>query len=142
MADTLVLGANVFDVWVQVPPPAPTKKSLLSTKTKVAFLNDGCLRQMMLESPMMTASPNDAWLRHILWQTSHHCGTKWSNIIFAEQMHHIAAGDASLKHTKPSGYTYHSVGMTYFKYRYYIFLFLCRNPSKIELTEYSGSCIL
>ena len=24
MADTLVLGANVFDVWVQVPPPAPS----------------------------------------------------------------------------------------------------------------------
>ena len=43
MADTLVLGANVFDVWVQVPPPAPTKKSPLSTKTKVTFLNDVCL---------------------------------------------------------------------------------------------------
>ena len=52
---------------------------------------------------MMTASPNyvryanDVWLRHILWQTSHHCGTKWSNIIFAKQMHHIAAGDASFE---------------------------------------------
>ena len=49
----------------------------------------------------MTASPNDvrfandAWLRHIWGQTSHHCGLRWSNIIFAEQMHHIAAGDAS-----------------------------------------------
>ena len=32
-----------------------------------------------------------------LGQTSHHCGTQWSNIIFAKQMHHIAAGDASLK---------------------------------------------
>jgi hypothetical protein len=49
----------------------------------------------MLATPMMTASPNDAWLRHILWQTSHHCGTQWSNIIFAKQMHHIAVGDAS-----------------------------------------------
>jgi len=38
----------------------------------------------------MTASPNDVWLRHILRQTSHHCGTKWSNIIFVKQMHHIA----------------------------------------------------
>ena len=38
---------------------------------------------------------NDAWLRHILGQTSHHRGTQWSNIIFAKQMHHIAAGDAS-----------------------------------------------
>ena len=48
-----------------------------------AFFNDVCLRQMMLASPMMTASPNDVWLCHILWQTSHHCETKWSNIIFA-----------------------------------------------------------
>ena len=45
----------------------------------------------------MTASPNDAWLRHILWQTSHHCVTKWSNIILSEAkniispqaMHHL-----------------------------------------------------
>ena len=29
MADTLVLGANVFDVWVQVPPPAPLKGHIL-----------------------------------------------------------------------------------------------------------------
>ncbi|MBQ1957064.1 MAG: hypothetical protein II365_04770 [Clostridia bacterium] len=27
---------------------------------------------------------NDAWLRHILRQTSHHCGTQWSNIILSE----------------------------------------------------------
>ena len=27
---------------------------------------------------------NDAWLRHILWQTSHHCGMKWSNIILSK----------------------------------------------------------
>ena len=60
-------------------------------------MNDVCLRQMMLATPMMTASPNDAWLRHILWQTSHHCGTQWSNIIFAKQMHHIAVGDASFE---------------------------------------------
>ena len=33
---------------------------------------------------MMTATLNDAWLRHILWQTAHHCGTKWSNIILSE----------------------------------------------------------
>ena len=30
------------------------------------------------------------------------CGTQWSNIIFAKQMHHIAAGDASL--TIATGY--------------------------------------
>ncbi len=82
---------------VRIHLPPPTKNALLSTKTKVRFLNDVCLRQMMLASPMMTASPNDAWLRHILWQTSHHFGTKWSNIVFAKQMHHIAAGDASFK---------------------------------------------
>ena len=45
---------------------------------------------MMFASRMMCA------LRHI-GQTSHHCGTQWSNIIFAKQMHHIAAGDASFK---------------------------------------------
>ena len=28
---------------VQIPPTPPTKKSLLSTKTKVTFLNDVCL---------------------------------------------------------------------------------------------------
>ena len=61
------------------------QKTHFCLPTKVRFLNDVCLRQMML------ASPNDAWLRHILWQTSHHCGTQWSNIIFAKQMHHIAA---------------------------------------------------
>ena len=46
---------------------------------------------------MMTATPNDVWLRHILGQTSHHCGTKWSNIILSEAkniispqaMHHL-----------------------------------------------------
>ena len=45
------------------PSPQPTKNALLSTKTKVRFLNDVCLRQMMLASPMMTASPNDVCLR-------------------------------------------------------------------------------
>ena len=47
---------------------------------------------------MMTATPNDAWLRHIWGQTSHHCGTQWSNIIFAKQMHHIVAKDLILIH--------------------------------------------
>ena len=73
---------NLF-VAVRIRVPQPTKNALLSTKTKVRFLNDVCLRQMMLASPMMTATPNDVWLCHILWQTSHHCETKWSNIIFA-----------------------------------------------------------
>ena len=68
---------------VRIPYPPPTKNALLSTKTKVRFLNDVCLRQMMLASPMMTATPNDVWLCYILWQTSHHCETKWINIIFA-----------------------------------------------------------
>ena len=71
------------------------KKTHFSLPTKVRFLNDVCLRQMMTASPNDVRFANDAWLRHILWQTSHHCGTKWSNIIFAKQMHRIAAGDAS-----------------------------------------------
>ena len=49
--------------------PPPTKNAPLSTKTKVRFLNDVCLRQMMLAPPMMTASPNDVCL------TAH-----WANI--------------------------------------------------------------
>ena len=60
-------------------------------------MNDVCLRQMMTASPNDVRFANDVWLRHILWQTSHHCKTKWSNIIFAKQMHHVAIGDASLK---------------------------------------------
>ena len=38
----------------QLPPP--TKNALLSTKTKVRFLNDVCLRQMMLASPHFMAN--------------------------------------------------------------------------------------
>ena len=71
------------------------KKGTFVYQTKVPFLNDVCLRQMMTASPNDIRFANDVWLRHILWQTSHHCGTKWRNIIFAKQMHHIAAGDAS-----------------------------------------------
>ena len=68
---------------------------LFSTKTKVRFLNDVCLRQMMLALPMMTALPNDVCL------TAH-----WANIASLRnevkqhhfersEKHHIAAGDAS-----------------------------------------------
>ena len=69
--------------WVQIPPSQPTKNALLSNKTKVRFLNDVCLRQMMLASSMMTASPNDACL------TAHYgkhriIATNGSNIIFAK----------------------------------------------------------
>jgi len=63
-------------------------------------LNDVCLRQMMLAPPMMTASPNDAWLRHILWQTSHHCDQREQHHFERSEKHHIAAGDASLRYTR------------------------------------------
>jgi len=62
----------------------------------VRFLNDVCLWQMMTASPNDVRFANDACLT-AHWQTSHHCGTKWSNIIFAKQMHHIATGDASFE---------------------------------------------
>ena len=75
----------------------------LAPPSGVRFLNDVCLsRKWCWLRRVMTASPNDAWLRHVLGQTSHHCGTKWSNIIFAKQMHHIAAGDASFLICKAS----------------------------------------
>jgi hypothetical protein len=56
----------------------------------VRFLNDVCQSspselygKMMLALPMMTASPNDVCLRAHRGQTSHHCGTKWRNIILS-----------------------------------------------------------
>ena len=39
------------------------QKTHFCLPTKVRFLNDVCLRQMMWASPMMTASPNDVCLR-------------------------------------------------------------------------------
>jgi len=55
---------------------------------------------MMLASPMMTATPNDAWLRHILRQTSHHCDQREQHHFERSEKHHIAAGDASLRYTR------------------------------------------
>jgi hypothetical protein len=54
-----------------------------------------CYNDVRKAVPPRTYKPNDAWLRHILRQTSHHYETQWSNIIFAKQMHLIAAGDVS-----------------------------------------------
>ena len=79
------------------PPRLHQQKTHFCLPTKVRFLNDVCLRQMMTVSPNDVRFANDVWLRHILWQPSHHCNTKWCNIIFAKQMHHIAVGEASLK---------------------------------------------
>jgi len=45
---------------------------------------------------MMTASLNDVWLRHILWQTSHHCDRREQYHFERSEKHHIAVGDASL----------------------------------------------
>ena len=38
------------------------QKTHFCLRTKVRFLNDVCLRQMMLATPMMTATPNDVCL--------------------------------------------------------------------------------
>ena len=51
LADKQASDTCVFNMRVQVPSPAPTKNARLSTKTKVRFLNDVCLRQMMWASP-------------------------------------------------------------------------------------------
>ena len=81
-------------------PPSPTRKKHCF---RSAFFNDVCLRQMMLATPMMTAPPNDVCL------TAHNgkhriIATNGSNIIFAKQMHHIAAGDASFDNQAISWY--------------------------------------
>jgi len=73
---------------VQIWPSQPTKTHFC-LPTKVRFLNDVCLRQMMLASPMMTASPNDVCLT-ARWGKHRIIATNGSNIIFAKQMHHIA----------------------------------------------------
>ena len=74
-----------------------TKNALLSTKTKVRFLNDVCLRQMMTASPNDVRFANDARLRHIWGQTSHHSRNEVEQHHFERsEKHHIAAGDASL----------------------------------------------
>ncbi|MBR2988192.1 MAG: hypothetical protein IKC64_00535 [Clostridia bacterium] len=73
---------------VQIPFSPPTKNALLSTD-KGAFLNDVCLRQMMLATPMMTATPNDVCL------TAH-----WANIASlrnAVEQHHICEANASYR---------------------------------------------
>jgi len=62
----------------------------------VRFLNDVCLRQMMLATPMMTATPNDVCLTAHWGQTSHHSRNEVEQHHFERsEKHHIAAGDAS-----------------------------------------------
>ncbi|MBQ7315225.1 MAG: hypothetical protein IJW83_04385, partial [Clostridia bacterium] len=74
---SISIQINICDILYRLSLPLFFETFVMGhQETKVRFLNDVCLRQMMLALPMMTASPNDAWLRHILWQTSHHCGTK------------------------------------------------------------------
>ena len=81
---------------VQILPHRQTKNAPLSTKTKVRFLNDVCLWQMMLATPMMTASPNDACLRAhrgkhriIATKGSNIILSKAKNIISPQAMHHL-----------------------------------------------------
>ena len=70
------------------------KNALLSTKTKVRILNDVCLWQMMKAKANDDADANDVCLR--AHKGKHRIiATAGRNIIFAKQMHHIAAGDTS-----------------------------------------------
>ena len=65
------------------------QKTHFCLPTKVRFLNDVCLRQMMTASPNDVRFANDVWLRHILWQTSHHCDRR--------EQHHICEANASYR---------------------------------------------
>ena len=83
------------------PAGGANKKTSFVYWTKEVFFNDVCLRQMMLATPMMTATPNDVWLRHILGQISHHCDPR--------EQHHICVANTSRErsecfifHTHPS----------------------------------------
>ena len=70
-------------------PPRNQQKTHFCLPTKVLFLNDVCLRQMMLATPMMTASPNDVCL------TAH-----WANIASLRnvvEQHHICEANASYR---------------------------------------------
>ena len=67
--------------------PCQEKRRL---RKRSSFFNDVCLRQMMLALPMMSASPNDVWLRHIFGK-HRFIASETSYIIFAKQIHHIAA---------------------------------------------------
>ena len=87
-------------VWVQAhkgsnPFPSANKNRTFVYQDEGSIFNDVCLWQMMLATPMMTASPNDAWLCHILWQTSHHCEWNEQHHFERSEKHHIAIGDAS-----------------------------------------------
>ena len=65
------------------------QKTHFCLPTKVRFLNDVCLRQMMLAPPMMTASPNDVCL------TAH-----WANIASLRHkvaQHHICEANTSYR---------------------------------------------
>ncbi len=95
-ASWMAANNNLRFAQMQTNPFKPTnKKTSFVYKTKVVFLNDVCLRQMMLATLMMplplmmSASPN------ILGQTSHHCDQR-------EQHHYgqhniISRSDTSLK---------------------------------------------
>ena len=86
----------VSDRQIAKPTCLHQQKTHFCLVTKVRFLNDVCLQQMMM------ATPNDVRFANDVRLTAH-CGkhriiaTGGSNIIFAKQMHHIAAGDASFE---------------------------------------------
>ena len=91
------------------------QKTHFCLPTKVRFLNDVCLWQMMLAPPMMTASPNDAWLRHILWQTSHHCDQR--------AQHHICEANASYRRRRCIIFKIQGYSLIYFRKRVFTFEF-------------------
>ena len=74
---------------VPIPLSPPTKNAPLSTKTKVHFLNDVCLRQMM------TATPNDVRFANDVCLAAH-----WANIASlwnAVEQHHICEANTSYR---------------------------------------------
>ena len=65
--------------------------------TKEVFLNYVCLRQMMLASPMMTATPNDVCLTANWANIASLRNTVEQHHFERSEKHHIATGDASFE---------------------------------------------
>ena len=89
---------DMHEVAGSIPAVSTNKKGTFVYKTKVPFLNDVCLRQMM------TASPNDVRYANDVCLAAH-----WANIASlrnAVEQHHICEANASYRRKAMHHLTY------------------------------------